>query len=43
MIHAILALARGDVHAAWRFNPSSFAVAPILLSTGIRRIKELVR
>jgi hypothetical protein len=42
MAHAFLALARGDVRAAWSLNPSSFAVAPILLWTAIRRTKELI-
>ena len=41
MIHALLALAHGNLRAAWRFNPGSFAAVPILLWTGIRRIKEL--
>jgi hypothetical protein len=40
MVHALLALAQGNVPAAWRFNPGSFAVLPILLWTGIRRLKE---
>jgi hypothetical protein len=39
MIHACLALARGDVRAAWQFNPNSFVVAPILAWTGIQRIR----
>lgn len=42
MVHALIALAGGHVRAAWRFNPGSFAVAPILLGIGIQRIKELV-
>lgn len=39
MIHAFLALARGDVHAAWRFNPNSFVVGPIVLWTGLRKLR----
>jgi len=42
MTHACLALARGNLRAAWSLNPSSFVAAPILLWTGIRRIKELI-
>ncbi len=42
MIHAVLALAHGDVRGAWRFNPVSFAVLPILLWTGFRRLKERI-
>lgn len=42
MIHAFLALATGDVRAAWRFNPSSLAVAPLLLWTLVRKAKELI-
>jgi len=39
MIHACLALARGDVHAAWNFNRNSFVVVPILLWTGVQKLK----
>ena len=42
MIHALLAIGSGDLPAAWKFNPGSFAVAPILLWTSIQRMKELV-
>jgi hypothetical protein len=42
MIHACLALARGDLHAAWTLNRASVVVFPILLRTGFREIKELV-
>jgi hypothetical protein len=38
MIHALLAMAHGDVRAAWNFNPSSFVVSLILLRTGVRTI-----
>ena len=38
MIHAWLAMAHGNVRAAWNFNPSSFVVTPILLWTGVRKI-----
>ena len=38
MIHALLALTRGDMRAAWAFNRSSVVVAPILLWTGIRNV-----
>ena len=41
MIHALLALGHGNLRAAWDFNPASFAAVPILLWTGIRKIKEL--
>jgi hypothetical protein len=40
MTHAVLALARGNVRAAWEFNPRSVVVVPILVWTGIREIKE---
>jgi hypothetical protein len=39
MVHAFLALARGDFPAAWRFNPNSFVAAPILAWSGIQKIK----
>lgn len=42
MIHALLALARGNTQAAWTFNPSSFVVAPILLWTGVQKIRGAV-
>lgn len=42
MVHAMLALSTGDVRAAWSFNPSSFAVAPILLWNLARKAKELI-
>ncbi len=42
MIHAFLALASGNVRAAWAFNPSSLVVAPILLWTFVRKSKELI-
>jgi hypothetical protein len=42
MIHACLALARGDLHAAWTLNRASVVVFPVLLRTGFREIKELV-
>jgi hypothetical protein len=40
MTHAVLAMARGHLRAAWAFNPRSFVVVPILAWTGIREIKE---
>ena len=42
MIHACLALARGDVRAAWALNRASVVVFPILLRSGFCEIKELV-
>lgn len=36
MTRALLSLARGDLHAAWQFNPGSFIVAPILFATAVR-------
>jgi hypothetical protein len=42
MTRALLALGRGDVRAAWTFNPGSVAVAPILVWNGFRKIKELL-
>jgi hypothetical protein len=42
MGHALLALAQGNVRAAWTLNPGSLAVAPILMWTGIRRMKERI-
>jgi hypothetical protein len=42
MIHACLALARGDLRAAWALNRASVVVVPILLHAGFRQIKELV-
>jgi hypothetical protein len=41
MIHACLAIARGDLRSAWTLNRASFVVFPILLRTVIREIKEL--
>ena len=38
MIHAWLAMAHGDVRAAWNFNPNSFVVTPIPLWTGVQKI-----
>lgn len=38
MTRAFVALACGDFHAAWRFNPGSFAVAPILFGTAVQRL-----
>jgi hypothetical protein len=43
MIHAFLAIGQGDFRSAWHYNHASFAVAPILLWVGIRRIKETLR
>ncbi|MEQ1758482.1 MAG: DUF2752 domain-containing protein [Vicinamibacterales bacterium] len=43
MIHAFLALGRGDLSAAWNYNHASFATAPILLWVGIGRLKEMLR
>ena len=43
MTHALLALARCDWRAAWQFNPGSFAVAPLLVSTGIAHLTSKVR
>ena len=42
MVHALLALARGDVSAAWAFNRGSMVAAPLLLWSGIKRTKELI-
>ena len=42
MVHACLALAHGDVRAAWAFNRNSFVVAPILVWNGVHKIKELM-
>jgi hypothetical protein len=39
MVHAFLALGRGDVQAAWRFNANSFIVGPIVLWTGIQKLR----
>jgi hypothetical protein len=38
MTRALLSLACGDLRAAWRFNPASFVVAPILVGTAIQRV-----
>jgi hypothetical protein len=38
MTRALLSLARGDLHAAWQFNPGSFIVAPILSGTAARHV-----
>jgi hypothetical protein len=38
MTRALLSLACGDLRAAWRFNPASFVVAPILVGTVIQRV-----
>ncbi len=40
MIHALLAMARGDVRAAWDFNRLSLVAVPIVLTTGVRAVKE---
>ena len=42
MTHALLAIARGNLRDAWQFNRGSVAVAPILVWTGIRKMRELV-
>jgi hypothetical protein len=39
MVHAFLALGQGDVQAAWRFNANSFIVGPIVLWTGIQKLR----
>ncbi len=41
MTHALLALAHGDLRAAWGFNRGSFVAAPVLLWNGIHKVKEL--
>lgn len=41
MIHAFLSIARGDLHAAWAFNRGSFVALPVLLWTGLHKVKEL--
>jgi hypothetical protein len=38
MTRALLSLVRGDLQAAWQFNPNSFVVAPILLGAAIRHV-----
>ena len=40
MTHALIALACGDWRAAWQFNPNSYAVAPIVIWTGIGNLKR---
>jgi hypothetical protein len=40
MTHAFVAMAQGHFRAAWDFNPRSVVVAPILVWTGVRKIKE---
>ncbi len=40
MGHALLALARGDVSAAWSFNRGSIVVAPLLLWSYIKKTRE---
>ena len=40
MTHALVAMAQGHVRAAWDSNPRSVIVAPILVWTGLREIKE---
>ena len=42
-IHAMIAMARGDLRAAWDFNPTSFVTVPILLFSGFRELKERMR
>jgi hypothetical protein len=43
MGHALLALARGDLAAAWAFNPRSFLVAPLSALVGLSSLKERMR
>jgi hypothetical protein len=43
MIHALLALGRGDVFAAWDYNPRSVVVAPLLAYAGLSTLKERIR
>jgi hypothetical protein len=40
MVHALLAMARGDMRAAWAFNRLSVVAVPILLHSGVRAAKE---
>jgi hypothetical protein len=42
MTHAMLALARGHLRAAWDFNPRCVVIGPILVWTGIREITRKV-
>lgn len=43
MMHAFLALARGDVRAAWALNPASLIALPVLLWNGLRETMEMMQ
>jgi hypothetical protein len=43
MIHAILAMSRGDLITAWRENPRSVVAVPLLAVAGLVSLKERMR
>ena len=43
MGHALIAIAVCDWRAAWQANPVSYAVAPLSLWVGVKKLKRSIR